>query len=444
MARQGLLSEVHPRWTANASRHYSVRIHLQGQRESFSLYTGNKAAAAARARDIYTGLVSKGWQATREQYKFAENSKAKSLATVADFFNRIRETSAGEEGTLEEYFSAFRLIVAESFGIDGGKQKYDYRAGGRGQWVERVEQVDLAAVTPDRVQRWKVAFLKCAGTDPVRMRSARTSVNSLLRKAKSLFSIKRLRFVGALGLPFSSPFEGVEFEPRQSMRYHSFVNLEQLTAEAVRELPAQELKIFLLASMAGLRRNEIDKLEWSAFRWEESVLRIENSMHFQTKNERSRGDVDLDPELSALFRELYANRTGSFVIESHIGPRRSSTYRHYRCNKIFKSLFAWLRSKGVSSANPLHTLRKEFGSRIADVHGIYAASRALRHADIAITSQHYLDKKSRATVGLGHLLKCAGEKGDAERWDPALTDSPLTSKEEDTVVVEPQRFLALT
>jgi len=29
------------------------------------------------------------------------------------------------------------------------------------------------------------------------------------------------------------------------------------------------------------------------------------------------------------------------------------------------------------------------------VDGIYAASRALRHGDIAITSQHYLDKKSR-------------------------------------------------
>jgi integrase len=394
----------------HASRHYSVRIHFQGQRESFSLYTGNKAAAAARARDIYMGLVSKGWSATREQYKSAENSKGKIVATVADFFDRIRETNAGEESTLEEYFSAFRLIVAESFGIDGGKQKYDYRAGGRERWVERVEQVDLAAVTPDRVQRWKVAFLKRAGTDPVRMRTARTSVNSLLRKAKSLFSTKRLRFVGSLGLLFSSPFEGVEFEPRQSMRYHSFVSLEKLTAEALRELPAQELKIFLLASMAGLRRNEIDKLEWSAFRWEQSVLRIENSMHFQTKNERSRGDVDLDPELSALFRELYANMTGPFVIESPIRPRRSSTYRHYRCNKIFKSLFAWLESKGVSSANPLHTLRKEFGSRINDVHGIYAASRALRHADIAITSQHYLDKKSRATVGLGHLLKCAGEK----------------------------------
>ena len=37
-------------------------------------------------------------------------------------------------------------------------------------------------------------------------------------------------------------------------------------------------------------------------------------------------------------------------------------------------------------------------------HGIYAASQALRHADIAITSQHYIDKKRRTTVGMGHLL----------------------------------------
>jgi hypothetical protein len=37
-------------------------------------------------------------------------------------------------------------------------------------------------------------------------------------------------------------------------------------------------------------------------------------------------------------------------------------------------------------------------------HGIYAASLALRHADIAITSQHYLDKRQRATAGLGAFL----------------------------------------
>jgi hypothetical protein len=57
------------------------------------------------------------------------------------------------------------------------------------------------------------------------------------------------------------------------MRYCSSVDLEKLAREAVKELPLQqELKVFLLASMAGLRRNEIQKLEWSAFRWEQSVL----------------------------------------------------------------------------------------------------------------------------------------------------------------------------
>src|SRR5437867_12656237 len=62
---------------------------------------------------------------------------------------------------------------------------------------------------------------------------------------------------------------------------------------------------------------------------------------------------------------LVTRLLGEPLIESPIKPRLSGTYRHYRCNKIFKSLFVWLRYKGLSSANPLHTLRKEFGSRIS-------------------------------------------------------------------------------
>jgi hypothetical protein len=37
----------------------------------------------------------------------------------------------------------------------------------------------------------------------------------------------------------------------------------------------EQFKIFLLAAMAGLRRNEIDKLPWTAFRWDEGVIRIQ-------------------------------------------------------------------------------------------------------------------------------------------------------------------------
>ena len=106
-----------------------------------------------------------------------------------------------------------------------------------------------------------------------------------------------------------------------------------------------------------------------------------------------------------LFRGYRAKAKGSFVIESRNDPRPDATYDHYRCQSHFEELSEWLRKNKVNSKTPLHTLRKEFGSQICDREGIYAASRALRHADIAITSQHYVDKKKRVVSGLGHLLK---------------------------------------
>jgi hypothetical protein len=50
-------------------------------------------------------------------------------------------------------------------------------------------------------------------------------------------------------------------------------------------------------------------------------------------------------------------------------------------------------------------MRKEFGSLANALHGIHAASRALRHADISVTYLFYTDARKRATVGLGHLLE---------------------------------------
>jgi len=49
-------------------------------------------------------------------------------------------------------------------------------------------------------------------------------------------------------------------------------------------------------------------------------------------------------------------------------------------------------------------LRKEFGSQLCAKYGIYAASRMLRHADIRVTAEHYLDTKERTPIGLGNLL----------------------------------------
>jgi hypothetical protein len=43
-------------------------------------------------------------------------------------------------------------------------------------------------------------------------------------------------------------------------------------------------------------------------------------------------------------------------------------------------------------------------------HGIHAASVALRHADIAVTSQFYADSQARVRLDFGHLLSGPDEK----------------------------------
>ena len=64
---------------------------------------------------------------------------------------------------------------------------------------------------------------------------------------------------------------------------------------------------------------------------------------------------------------------------------------------LFSSLIFSYRNKGINARRPIHELRKEIGSIIANEQGIFAASRYLRHSDIRITSAIYADKKKKIT-----------------------------------------------
>jgi hypothetical protein len=148
-------------------------------------------------------------------------------------------------------------------------------------------------------------------------------------------------------------------------RYRASFDFLTLIQDAKTELAVGEpemFKVFLLAAMAGLRRNEIDKLPWSAFRFEEGILRIEMTEHYRPKTSGSAGDIPLGAEMISLFRGYHAKAAGEFVIESENRPDNGKPFEHYRCAATFTRLIGWLRSKGVISRTPLHTLRKEFGS----------------------------------------------------------------------------------
>jgi integrase len=104
-------------------------------------------------------------------------------------------------------------------------------------------------------------------TDTTALRTARISVNAILRRARSLFSPRKLRHL-PLTLARPLPFEGIEFAARQSMKYRSEIDVEKLIAQARHELEHNDpeaYKAFLLAVGLGLRRKEIDLLEWPSF-----------------------------------------------------------------------------------------------------------------------------------------------------------------------------------
>src|SRR5262245_39816265 len=87
----------------------------------------------------------------------------------------------------------------------------------------------------------------------------------MIRQARSLFAPKVRTFLGALRLPAPLPFAGVEFFPRESVRYVSKIDAGVLLRQAREELAESDPDSFLamlLALAAGLRRGEIDKLLW--------------------------------------------------------------------------------------------------------------------------------------------------------------------------------------
>lgn len=407
---------------------WQVRIAHLGRREWFNCGTPNKAAAADKARKIYLSLISKGWQTTLQDFK-PDMQVSKDGCTVGEFLDQVRAVSGLKPVTLEIYCKKFRTLVAGVFKIDGGKAKFDYVNGGHKAWLDKVRAVRLDKLTPDKVNEWKVRELKAASKNPLQLKRAGVTLRSVLLGSKALFT-PDIRKHLTLRLPSPLPFEGVSLPEAGKSRYKSEMDPALLLTAAQRELaegilgenqpanPRPELfKILLLALGAGLRRDEIDKLQWKQIQWGRNAIRVETTEHGSTKSTESEADVDVDPGLLEILKS-YMPKPGKgspFVIESTIQPRPESIVtHHYRCNRSFEELIKWLRGKGISARNALHALRKEFGSQICAQAGIYAASVALRHTSINLTREYYLDKKQPAFLSITKLLDIEFKPVDAK------------------------------
>lgn len=401
--RERLFKRTGPDWW--------VQIAFAGRQDKFPLRTPNKEAGAAISLEIYKSLHASGWEETQARFKpWTNKTKKVESPSVGEFIEAVEKHSGINPITLKTYTRKFRRLVAGVCGIKGDKSRYD-RTEGSSEWRLKVDKVKLADLKPSAIREWKANFVSSKRGNTIKQHRAETTAQSVLRNSKSLFAAKILKKISdanlELKLPTPLPLDGVEIGATVNHRYTSRIDAEQLARDAQKELPAEDVelfKIFLLAFGVGLRRGEIDRLTWPQFNWSKDQINVEVTAHGGTKSDSSVAPVDVDPELMKLFRQFKETATDEFVIESSVKPLPGANWHHYRCNCAFMRLNGWLRGKGVDVPNPIHTLRKEFGTLICQKFGIFAASEALRHTDIRLTRAHYVDKRGRIHLELGKML----------------------------------------
>ncbi len=389
---------------------WNCRIGFGARQDRWPLRTTNREQAALKARDIWLSLQTHGFPLTEAKFKpwtVAPKQTPAESVTVGDFIKAVTAVAVVRPTTLTTYTRKLRFLVSQVAKIKGARSRHDYVHGGAAKWREQVDKTPLAELTPEKVLQWRTAYIGKQDGQPLKRGSAQQTAASIIRSAKSLFSPKVIRNLG-LALPKPLPFDGVDLGKRPRTRYQSKVNAAQLASQAHAELKTahpEQFKIFLLAFGAGLRRSEIDRLTWKHFNWQRGTISIEATEYGMTKTEGSAEEIDIGTDLLAYFKAAKEASKSEFVVESKAAPTAAPHWNRYRCDGHFKAMLAWLRAKGVTARNPLHTLRKEFGSLINQKFGIFAASAALRHSNITITREAYVDRKERIALDIGELMK---------------------------------------
>ena len=115
--------------------------------------------------------------------------------------------------------------MADSFGLASDKAKY--HPVKRAKWREKINAITLSELTNQRIEEWRLGFIKRAGSNPIKERRARLSAEAFIRRARALFSKKVVeKLEGALKLPKPMPFAGIKVQKQNPPRYRSTFDFE--------------------------------------------------------------------------------------------------------------------------------------------------------------------------------------------------------------------------
>ena len=373
---------------------WSCRVAIGGRRRQLSLDTGNRQTAAERAAAFYSSARDEGWDAALTAYasRRKPTPPPPASATVGAVIGIIEERGTHlRQSTKLRIYSALRVISASAAGI----AEYDSKASNVAKAIRRdaIDRIDLATVTPDLVRRWQRDFIAVEGDDDLRQATKKRSADGTLAAFSRAWTAALAPHYAdaALTMP-SNPAKSVRLFRLKTPRYRSDVDAGALVRDAKDQLSGDGYRTLLLALQFGLRRAEVDRLQWQHIDLVAGQLSVEGTEAGATKTGASERVLDISPGMVDVLTEWKEEAIGDYVV-APLAALRPKRWSSYRADAAFEEVLRWLRGRGWDSAQPLHQLRKEFGSMVSMNFGVFEASEALGHSDVRVTAALYVAAK---------------------------------------------------
>ena len=206
-----------------------------------------------------------------------------------------------------------------------------------------------------------------------------------LRRAKSLFSRNMCEYYVTCGIEarFFSNWTAHRVAPIGVKAFIPTDAIDRITAkcEEVRfERPSIYLA-YLLGYGLGLRRSEMKRVKWSDFYSTldgNKLIRVWQPKSIKRAKPTDFEDRPIDPTYWDLLQELRGSAASDALVLDTTDWYLRNSFTRFLKDEC-----------GVKETYPVHLLRKYCGHRIMRSDGIYAASKALGHADTKITDRIY-------------------------------------------------------
>lgn len=391
----------------DSSPYYYVRLMHQGKRMKFSTGETTKRRANEKAAAIAFDLKNYGPKVA------LENHARRKVINTSD-------------PLVDDFIEIARTIYKSEIEDPPTRTTYERNLRSLERICEATGVARISELTDNQVEEFKVLYRRKALETGRKRSSVDTTIRAILRNAAALFSKRMMKAYTRHEMEIAAnPFADMElpkvklkpYDPLPAGTLERICRNAQILksgdprAEAPKQLSNREYDtdyrkpqlgaylLFILELGLGLRRNEADKCEWD---WivtradGRHYLEVKETPYFIPKSRQSR-IIPLPQEiLDELL--LYRRPNDSFMVPGSEAmiykPDEAPRAMVYRCDDSHRALVKWLRAQGIDDKKPCHLLRKEYGSVVASMSGLFVAQRVLGHSSPAVTDAHYAGMKS--------------------------------------------------